>query len=58
MPYVFSFLLFLNIGLFGYFVILHKPVNTSAIQAETKLVHKVDFKNSSKDIPPLIGQAD
>ncbi len=56
MPYVFAFLVVVNAGLLGYFVFLHDGKDeTSVAQEKSTLVNELAFKNSTKDVPPLIG---
>ncbi len=56
MPYVFAFFVVVNAGLLGYFVFLHDSKdNTSVMQEKSTLTKEVSFKNTSKDVPPLIG---
>ncbi len=58
MHYVFAILVVLNGCLLGYYVIADDGIdNASANKAKSSLTKEVTFKNSSKDIPPIIGTA-
>ncbi len=58
MKYIFIILILLNICLFGYYVFVDDGVdNTSAMREKSFLTKEVAFKNSSADIPPVIGTA-
>ncbi len=58
MHYVFAGLVGLNAILLGYYVFAHDGIdNASANKVKSSLTKEISFKNSSKDIPPLIGDA-
>ncbi len=58
MHYIFAMLVLLNVCLFGYFVFFDDGIDdTSFMQEKSSLTKEVTFKNSSKEIPPIIGTA-
>ncbi len=58
MHYVFAILVVLNACLLGYYVFADDGIDdTSAMREKSSLTKEITFKNSSKDIPPIIGKA-
>ncbi len=58
MHYVFAVLVALNACLLGYYVFADDGIDsTSAMKEKSTLTKEITFKNSSADIPPIIGTA-
>ncbi len=58
MHYIFAILVILNACLLGYYVIADDGIDdTTAMKAKSSLTKEITFKNSSADIPPVIGTA-
>ncbi len=58
MHYVFAILVVLNGCLLGYYVFADDGIDdTSAMKEKSSLTKEITFKNSSADIPPIIGTA-
>ena len=56
MPYLFGGLVILNAATLGYYLFLQQPsVPQSLQQAQEALIQPIDFINSAKHIPPVIG---
>lgn len=58
MPYVFGFLVLLNVALFGYFWANPASENDTGTLnvAKTQLQKPLNYQNSSQQLPPLIGE--
>ncbi len=59
MRYIFAMLVVLNACVLGYYVLTDGDTDeTSIIKAKSSLTKEITFKNSSKDIPPMIGEVE
>ncbi len=58
MHYIFTMLVVLNACLFGYYAVFaNNSTDASVMKEKNSLTKEVTFKNSSKDISPVIGTA-
>lgn len=55
MPYVFGFLVAVNVALFGYFWFMPSENYGTLDTAKAQLQKPLNYKNSTADIPPLVG---
>lgn len=58
MPYVFGFLVAVNIALFGYFQFVPSKSYGTIDTAKAQLQKPLNYRNSTADIPPLVGNKD
>lgn len=55
MPYVFGFLVVVNIAFFGYSWFFPKEHNGTLDTVKASLKKPLDFQNNTANIPPLVG---
>lgn len=55
MPYLFSFLVVANVGLFGYLLLVPKKEPKYLQQAHASLQAPTSFENTTNTLPPEIG---
>lgn len=55
MPYLFSFLVVANVGLFGYLLLVPKKEPEYLRQAHASLQAPTSFENTTNTLPPEIG---
>lgn len=59
MPYLFGGLVLLNAITLGYYLFLQQPSTTQTLKAaQADINQPLDFTNSAKYIPPMIGTKD
>ena len=59
MPYLFGGLVVLNAITLGYYLFLQQPSTTQTLKAaQERIVQPLEFTNSAKYIPPVIGTRD
>ena len=58
MPYLFSALLLANVALFGYLWFAPPAADQSVAAAKAQVQRPLPFINSSKELPPEIGEKD
>lgn len=56
MPYVFGFLVAVNVALFGYFWLMPSESNGTLDTAKAQLQKPINYQNNTVNIPPLIGE--
>lgn len=56
MPYVFGFLVAVNVVLFGYFWFMPNDDTGTLDVAKTQLQRPLNYKNNTHNIPPLVGE--
>lgn len=59
MPYLFGGLVLLNAITLGYYLFLQQPSTTQTLKAAQEgITQPLEFTNSAKHIPPIIGTRD
>lgn len=56
MPYLFSFLVIANAGLFGYLLLKPKAESENLQKARASLQAPISFENTTNNLPPEIGK--
>lgn len=56
MAYIFGLLFVLNIAMFGYFMTVPKGESESVKSAKISLQSPLEYKNTTNQLPPEIGQ--